>query len=521
MQSSFIYLNIRQQIKNNRGLLLAVAFLWILSLVFNSELGSVLPLFFLMSAGDGADAGVGTGVLGIGFAGCANGFGSALGAAEGVGTSTSTPFLLTWNGQKYQHENDFLFGKPNTAFSDQATGLNKYELGVGGDTYILQNQLTADNNSQLRLQIREIEPEESFIDRLAFYSVDLKPTEHLIVDGNLEDSYVFDEKEISVSKQKLIHFNNQQNHFKQETNTYQSLKPQAGKDITLQTNDELVIQIEKENLATTGDHFILVDSHYRDWSLGGQVPFSALEKFKISSMAFGRSVFVTSVGVAVALAAVNMSTADQNMLKKIVSLPYAHADTPHYSESGYSSQSGYSWGGKGGDGDDNRSLVVSVGDDTKQTYLQTLFPRYVQSSQEVVRIPQEIIKSIKSDFLSVRIKATKKHKVRAAFVFTGKAKQAKLTELKTTRAFHQRENIDYAQKIENKDSEFLHTLPGDVVDLVVKDSPKVTGTVRRYVVKTNGFYTKLSPVAKRKIGTNWLNRLKTEDRRLLQRLKLT
>ncbi|MEZ4200489.1 MAG: hypothetical protein R3B69_02765 [Candidatus Paceibacterota bacterium] len=36
---------------------------------------------------------------------------------------------------------------------------------------------------------------------------------------------------------------------------------------------------------------------------------------------------------------------------------------------------------------DSGNLVISAGSMTAQTYLQTLFPRYVQTAQEVVRIP--------------------------------------------------------------------------------------------------------------------------------------
>ena len=75
---------------------------------------------------------------------------------------TSTPFLLTWNGAKFEHENDFLFAKPNSAFSDYEQGLKSYQKGITGDIYLLKNNLVPHENGELKLQIRELEPEESF-----------------------------------------------------------------------------------------------------------------------------------------------------------------------------------------------------------------------------------------------------------------------------------------------------------------------------------------------------------------------
>ena len=420
----------------------------------------------------------------------------------------SCPFLLTYDGNNFIHENDFLMGKPSTVFPNKKTGLKTYSKGIGGDTYLIQSEVKSNENGEIKMQIREIEPEESFIDRFEIHALDLAEGEQFITDGNLKDGYVFDSQKIKVSSQQSVyHYEAKQNTYKKVNSNYFSLKrPDKTKDLTLMTGDELLIRIPKEALDIEQDNFILVDSHYRDWSLGNQVPFSRLESFMISSQALGRQTVLAMTGVAVVATGLFTSNYvfDKDLLNKLTSIPYTYADTPH-------------WGRGGG----NRSLVVSVSDGISTTYLQTLFPRYVRASQEVVRIPREIVKNLKESFLTVRIKATKKHKVKTSFVFSGEAKAPRLKKLELIEAKRQSDSVDFSKKLQKKNSDFLQTLPGDVIDLTLQDTPKEEGKERRYVLKSNGFYTRLSKEGYRKIGKNWLSRLASEDRKLLKNLRLS
>lgn len=437
---------------------------------------------------------------------------------------SSTPFLLTWNGEKYVHENDFLFGKPNTAFANYKLGLKNYQKGIGGDTYLLNNELKADENGELKLQIRELEPEESYIDKFELSALDLKESEHFLADGNLEASYIFDKEESKVLEGEMHHYHSKQNTFVRAESAYKELTPKEGKSVFLQAEDELVIRISKDKLNTNKDTFILVDSHYRDWSLGNQVPFSSLERFSIQSLALGRSAVTSLAGVAVLAStlAFGVNSVNSNTLHRLIKVPYTYADTPSSNPCPYMGdyEEQIVCLNNNGGNNSNRSLIISAGDLQMQTYLQTLFPRYVQASQEVVRIPHKIIKDLKESFLVVRIKATKKHKVKAAFVFQGEVKQPQLIPLAITKAFHKSEEKDYVAQLKNKDNNFLHTIPGDVVELRVKDIPLQPNTTRRYVLKANGFYTRMSLKTHWKVGKDWLKRLAVEDRKLLRRLRL-
>ncbi|OGG85593.1 hypothetical protein A2392_02360 [Candidatus Kaiserbacteria bacterium RIFOXYB1_FULL_46_14] len=415
----------------------------------------------------------------------------------------STPFLVVWNGEKFVHENDFLFGKPNTVFANYKVGLKKYEQGIGGDTYLLSDQLKTDKDGNLKMQIRELEPEESYIDKFEIGALDLKESEHYVVDGNLVDSYIFDTQEAKAVAGEMHHYHSKQNVFTAVEGAYTSLTPKDGESITMQAGDELVIRVSKAQLDPAVDTYVLVDSHFRDWSLGDQVPFSRLERFMIQSVALGQRSATAVAGAAMlaSIAFVGITKTDSDTLAKLLNVPHSYADYTI--------------------GDPTRSLVISAGDSFGQTYLQTLFPRYVQAAQEVVRIPKDVIANLKDEFLTLRVKATKKHKVRAAFAFQGTAHIPKIETLSLQKLADTKTGADYTEQMKEKNGVFLHTIPGDVLDLVIKDTPKVANTKRRYVLRANGFYTRMSAKTTAIVGKNWLERLAPEDRNLLKGLRLS
>lgn len=428
--------------------------------------------------------------------------GDYLGSVE-IGDIPSTPFLAVWSGKKYVHENDFLFGKPNTVFTNYKIGLKNYQAGIGGDTYLLSSALQADKNGLLKMQIRELEPEESYIDKFEIGALDLKEHEHFVVDGNLEDSYVFDTQKTKIMSREMHHYHSKADTFTSVEGAYTDLVPKEGQGITMQTNDELIIRVPKAQLDPTQDTFVLVDSHYRDWSLGNQVPFSRLENFMIQSISLGRSSTTALAGVALlaSVAFVGINKSESSTLAKLLSVPHSYAEYVV--------------------GSPTRSLVISAGDSFGQTYLQTLFPRYVRAAQEVVRVPREVIARLQDDFLTLRIKATKKHKVRTAFVFQGAASAPEVKTLPVQQVINSKTGTDHTEQIKEKNSVFLHTIPGDVLDVVIQDLPKVANTTRRYVLRANGFYTRLSAKTSSKIGTDWLESLAHEDRNLLKDLRLS
>lgn len=462
----------------------------------------------------------------------------------GVSPDPSTPFLSVWNGERYVHENDFLFGKPNTAFSTYAQGIHAYKEGIGGDTYLLGDSLKPDEEGNLKMQIREIEPEESFIDHFSIHALDLKENEHVIVDGNLEQAYLFDTDDVTHYTHSITHIINKTKTVKEGIASYTSILPQNIADITLEAEDELVLSIARDSLDRSRDLFLLVESHYRDWTLGDDVPFSFFEKTLIKTTATARNTVLAGSGLALAAAALLGAVLPDNFVSRFFGTT-AHADVPIVNPPPPPPPPHCSWNGPGGMGEyenyqlcqnsnrpgnrNDRSLVVSAGTRASQSYLQTLFPRYVKASQEVVRIPKDIIDSA-TENIEIRIKATKRHKVRSALLFSATPKPLKTIPLTITKATHRRDKKDYATSLAEKNHSFprhtasvagfVHTIPGDVVDVEVKDVPRVEGTNRRYLLKANGFYTRMSLGTRYTIGSRWLSKLQKEDRALIRRLKI-
>lgn len=418
--------------------------------------------------------------------------------------STSCPFLAVWNGSEYVHENDFLMGKPTTAFQSEALGRDAYAAGIGGDTYLLSDTVRAEEGS-LRVQIREIEPEQSFIDTFALYAVDLKANEHLVVDGDLTQTHVFDMSAVqTVPGQTLHHFVAKRGEMLRANISYDQLvTPADGPETVLETNDELILKIPVSELHAC-DTYILVDSYFRDWTLGDLVPLSYYDVVRQKSRSFGRAALATVAGV---MAYTGVSFFSGNHTGNESSgTPIAYADTPH-------------GGGGGGSSSGSKSLVVTAEVNGESHYLQTIFPRFVRSTQEVVRIPRELIEGA-DNMITVRIRATKKHVVRAAFVFTGAARAATLQPLRLVRALRTKTGDDVTTQLQEKDGSFVHTTPGDVIDVILADAPHAGADRRRYILKAHGFYTRLPQAAEAAYKKEMYPKLSTADRALLRTLRM-
>ncbi len=438
------------------------------------------------------------------------------GSSGGSGSGSSTPFLKTWNGKKYVFDNDFLFGKPNTAFDNYAEGLVAYKAGkIGGDSYFLKNQPKSENGL-LKFQIKEIEPEESFIDSFKLTAVDMPKHFYPVTDGNLKDTYIFDTTKTKTFENQIAHLNFAKN--KKVTivqNVYNCLGPTVaeGKDITLQTGDSIVISLPITSLSDD-DTFLLVDSYFRDWTLGNQVPFNTLERVWMQTLKTAKT--TPTILVALVMGVFGLFSKETN------------ADLPRYSQTGYwgggggFSQTGYSSGGGGYTAYNRRSLVITAKVGNEVVYLQTLFPRYVQASQEVVRIPAELLKKAVGGVLEVCIAATKKHKVRSTFLFTGKTadEEVTFTELEMVSAIKTSTNKDYAAGLAKKDGNFLRTAPSDVINVEIKDAQHKDGYVRHYLLKADGFYTKMSKHTKDLMGDKWYARLDGDSKKLLRNLRV-
>lgn len=455
---------------------------------------------------------VATGVMGVnGTFSCDNGY-----SFSGIGPNgtVSTPFLRVWDGKKFVLENDFLFGKPNTCFINKEVGEGQYKSGaIGGDTYVLQTD-PVKSDGLLKMQIREIEPEESFIDSLSILSLDLKPREHLVADGGLKAFHVFDTDKTTTVSDRNVYVSSVGTTTPVPTKlAYNQLGEGYGRSLILNTGDELVLRVSKTDLSKEDDLFILVDSHYRDWTLGHEVPFTLSEKLGMKVHSLARTSFSFAAGSMMFIAGLfGFLTRDSGPTA------YTHADVPHpcagpQCDPNVGCVGPQCW-------PQGRSLVVSVQDGARSLYLETIFPRYAQASQEVVKIPKDFLISLKAEFFTVRIHATKKHKVRAAFVFAGRSITRETKPLELVSAFHRRLRSEIKDHLTVKDGRYAETVPGDVIDLAWRPVGSVAaGTSRRYILKADGFYTRLSDAKHNLVGDDWYRKLDKGDRRILRSFK--
>lgn len=429
----------------------------------------------------------------------------------------STPFLLTWNGKKFVHENDFLYGKPGTAFHTREEGEAAYKKGLGGDTYLLQNEIVP-QNGELKLEIHEVEPEESCIDTFSLHALDLQKNEIAVVGDDLETLHVFDtQKSVVPEDQTLYHYHGKKNTFTRIDPAYIGFDRSTSKEVMLDMGDEIIVRVpitDKEY----GDTYLMLDSYFRDWMLGDHVPFSRLESFLIQTHSLKHAAIASVAGVALsAMPFFGGNAPDEqhelsHLLKMQPSIAYADASCNSCSTGG-------GGGGGGTCGGGTMSLVVTAHIGDTAVYLQTVLPRYVQATQEALRIPAELIEKAKGAFLTLRIRATKNHKVVSAFVFEGTPKEVVPTKLKLTKAVMKRTGKDYATVLENKDGNFLTTEPADVVELAFTDVSRQEGLTRKYLLRANGFYSGMRAETQQKLGDTWYKKLPASDRKLLRNLK--
>lgn len=460
----------------------------------------------------GGDAGGDAGDAGDSGCGCDGGWSPTLPA-------TSTPFLSTWNGEKYVFENDFLFGKPSSLFTNRQTALTNYEAGkVTGDLYKIQNNLAL-KDGKLSFQIKEIEPEESYIDFLALQRVIYAKSDELIMDSKLQRYHIFNRKAVESNKgiaQQKITWNG-----KNVTNLLGDgqlvFANHAHEGHFIDRNKDVI-----EMSATVTDKnaplFLIMRSFYRDWTLG-EIFTDAKELQSVSLkdlfshvrtpadfMKVGVLALVVSfLGTSSLFGSMFRSEAqsstvnDAKELASLFSVKRASADIPV-----------------------GRSIVSEYWDGQTFKPLDIISPRYYQRALDAIAVPAEAISP--DGQVRLRITATHKHNVSyLGLVVPGVVSTTAKTELLQVRkAYHQREGKDYAATLNAKNSkEYLHTIPADIVD-VEFDMPvetlDKTSQQESYLLAANGVYTSLSPESKLLAG-DWVSKLEPESREWLKNMK--
>jgi hypothetical protein len=429
-------------------------------------------------------------------------------------TGPSTPFLATWDGSSFRLENDFLFGKPFTNNGDTFESANaKYLSNTNqGDLYIIQNRITPFQD-RLIFQIKEIEPEISYID---YYSIHYAPSNQALV-------YVVDEHNRNV-----VSFNRSElscaNLPVQITKGTISLASVFLKNFSACISGSSIerlghgleegesIEVFVKNINPERPTYLLLESSYRDWSLGNVYIDSHRDSIS-SPVSFGylsrsKNIFragIFSIASILAFFGVGRVPVDdltsktsvetaKDLLSKTFDRNFARADVPPA----------------------NRSLNISYVKNGESTHLTVIEPRYFQGSMSLVEIPPE---AFNAQSVTVRITATKRHRVSVAQVFqvSSRPKPVQLSPLNLLKARHRRTGEDVTELLKNKDYTYLVTHPGDYVD-VEFELPKVDTDQALFVLKADGFYHAASKEQQKAMG-NWVEKLDPQARGFLQSLQ--
>jgi len=482
---------------------------------FDSENSLLIPLISLCAGCDGGGDGGGGGCDG-GVGGCGN-----------DGPMGSTPFLCTWDGTDFQFENDILFGKPSSIFPTEQTGRYAYEQGfVTGDLYKVSNPIVP-RGDHIAFQVKEVEPEESFIDHLSLLHVTYPKNGELIVNSNFEDFLVFDkaslEKKEGVESQKVQDQNGSD--VSEKFVAISNVLDEAHLHI-LQTGDTLEItgKVEDRNSPL----YFLMGSHYRDWTLGDILENgnTSVVKNRIASViSESHSVYAFTSGT-VKIAGLVILLGVVWIFGGVQSI-FSFGNTDRFSDVGKLAgtfgiqEARADIPGTGtGTGTENpffKSLIVEYSDAGAYHQIDVIQPRYYQKTLEAILIPSQAIQA--SGEVTLRVRATKRHHVTdIALVAPKKFLPFQVTTLSVSKAFNRREKRDYAEILNEKNSKtYMHTIPADVVDVEfgpLVESPKESEKNEAYLIRAHGFYVPLSEESQR-IAGDWVPKLDPEAREWL------
>lgn len=427
------------------------------------------------------------------------------GCGSGGGTQPSSPFLCVWNGSRFEFENDLLVG-PASFYRTYEEGMQQYRpIEQDRDMYLL-DKLTADKDGTIALQIKEIEPEESFIDSLSLKRLTYAAHEKLLPRPDHRGFYVFNKDEFLTQrgiKEINVHITGRENDW---INT-DPIK--SGPERTLDDNES--IDINAQITLTDKPPVLLISSRYRDW-VAGEIPMiegTATKRFTIlSPWVIVRKSILFSVAILLWFfghGAVDSDKSDSiSTLAQGFGLRAAHADAP------------------GGGG--SKSLIIEYYSPATERYarITTVHPRYAKAQVEAIPLPEEAVGA--NNIATLRITATKRHAVDmiSLFVPSSVNTQESLTteELQLSHAYLERTNEESKDTLRDTTSVFVHTVPGDTLNISFKSTPpdNVDGVQHAYLLTVDGFYTNLSYAGKELAGNDWVAKLDPQARNQLSNM---
>lgn len=405
-------------------------------------------------------------------------------------------------------DNDVMFGKPHSYFSQLHEGIYHYDRGgVTPDLYALTQQPKI-FNGHIHLQIKEIEPEKSAIDFARLKACIHEKNTTIVTksdfSGYIQIPQAFLTTTLNEEREVSIH----------RTNTADSQKIKRAitrdEDLALEGGDsvEFVFRGVKNN-----DSYLILDSWYRDWTLGEIFWKNKETEGIISPVSFderwslGTVLRSTTAGAMAAIIGFfgfgNSPTKENNTMnddgETISSLlssfgiEKAFADNPH------------------------KSLVVSVLKGKQYQKIEVVQPRYRRPTVTATKIPQEAMEA--DGTVRLRVQATKRHRISGIGIFSvedGVQTGVEEHSLELTSVTPTGSDKEFkAQMSHQGDGSLLRTQAGDSYDLVYKVPQEVeragaaTQTQTTYLLEIGGVYAYLPKEEQEALG-NWTKKLDEE-----------
>lgn len=479
----------------------------LLALLSSETLSSVVSFIgffpFIILGGGGTDSGTGAGddcACATGSpTGCISGSTGTSGTGDCTCAGCSTPFLYVKNEAEFLMDNDVMFGKPSSLFGNLENGIEAYRAGeIKSDVYLVQKPVVVDENGEVKLQIREIEPEVSAIFHASLSRLAKNEGKALYVTSDFSGCVRADStnKEVKIIVTDSRGVDLSPVLCKSVTDEE---KNKAG-SVTLETGDYLDLVFNENSVE---GRYLIMESWYRDWTLG-QVyskdntahfivsPYKNAANYAKKGALAGATAFILGyLGLSGSFGL--RSHEERDALAGSFGLTnVAYADSPH--------------GGSG----PGRSLEVSYRDTVTNSRIDVIEPRYARPYSVAIKIPNE---ALIDGRVHLRITATKRHKVSNLKVVSGvrvEASDYEKMELKS--AYHHREKRDYADTLREKNNDYLKTHPSDIITLTFapeSESKESAKTDYHYLLNIGGVYAPASREDQEVVG-DWVPRLDSE-----------